>query len=154
AVAVGVGVGVADAITTTVPTICGCASQTNEYVPGALNVHVPAQPFGSVNAGSGGTGPRTGPAVCVHDVGSPSVKSTLCALLPDGSENDAVPPAAIVTVVSPVLGSWNPKSYAWMLAVIGGAGSPCATAGTPTPAMPAQTSHGKYFFLRPTQPSR
>jgi hypothetical protein len=83
-VAVGVGVGVADAWTITVPTMFGCASHTNAYSPGVLNVQWPAQPGGSVNCGSGGPLVMTTPAVCVHDVGCASVKSTLCALFPVG----------------------------------------------------------------------
>jgi hypothetical protein len=82
-VAVGVGVGPAG-ITITSPVIVPWAWQTKKYEPGALNRQTPAQPSPSGLAGSGGTGPMTGPAVCVQDVGSLAGKSTLWKLLPSG----------------------------------------------------------------------
>jgi hypothetical protein len=83
AVTVGVGVGPAGC-TITSPNMNPCASQTKMYVPGVLNRQVPAQPSPAGVAGNGGTGPRMGPAVCVHDVGSAAAKATLWEFVPSG----------------------------------------------------------------------
>ena len=68
--------------TTTAPVMSSCASQTNVYLPGASNRHVPAQPGDVTTAGSGGTDPAFAPAVWVHDAGWAPPKTTLCALPP------------------------------------------------------------------------
>jgi hypothetical protein len=118
-------------------------------VPGVLNRQLPAQPCGDGNEGNGGTGPTFAPAVCVHEVGSMS-KSTLWKLPPSGYEKVTVSPALIVTVLSPVAGFSNPKSNAW-IEPGARAGSPDASAGTPTAAIAAHANHGRYLFLRPTR---
>jgi hypothetical protein len=86
AVIVGVGVGVGNPVgsTFTWPTMLGCASHTNTNVPAWSNRQTPAQPGGDGNAGSGGTSPKTGPAVCVQVVGSCVRKLTLWKLVPCG----------------------------------------------------------------------
>ncbi len=45
---------------------------------------VPLHPGASGAAGSGDTGPAAAPAVCVHAVGPPAVKSTLWMDTPAG----------------------------------------------------------------------
>jgi hypothetical protein len=48
------------------------------------NRQTPAQPVPDGNVGSGGTAPKFGPAVCVHDVGATVRKLTLWKLDPSG----------------------------------------------------------------------
>ena len=76
-VAVGVGVGVGVATTTTLPLSAKLPWEWNGYVPGTLNVHVPAQPGPCVYQGSGGFGDQMSPAVCAHEVGCAPSKKTL-----------------------------------------------------------------------------
>ena len=65
--AAAAGVAVAP-VTTTSPSMNGCAPQTKLYVPGVLNRQLPAQPGPDGKEGSGGTAPEV-PDVCTHDVG-------------------------------------------------------------------------------------
>ena len=89
------------ACTPMVPTMNWCRSHWNLYVPGVLNVQVPLHPATVGRCGSGGTEPLPRPAVCVHELGLPEVKSALCSLNPMGYENETVPPCAMVIVVPP-----------------------------------------------------
>jgi hypothetical protein len=71
--------------TTTVPVMLVCRSQWNEYVPGVLNVQVPAQPGPVGLCGRGGTEPLEAPCVWLQaGVAGPLLKSTLCVVLPWG----------------------------------------------------------------------
>jgi hypothetical protein len=71
--------------TTTVPVMLVCRSQWNEYVPGVVNMQLPAQPGPVGLCGSGGTDPLDGPCVWLQaGVAGPLLKSTLCMVLPCG----------------------------------------------------------------------
>ena len=131
-----------------------------------LNVHSPTQPGGSGEAGIGAlpsvSRPGTPPASCVwlQDVGWVSkLKSTLWTaelVSLTGDVNVTFPPGVIVTELSPAepAVSWKKLSPVTKAASVGASirpppGSPQASAGTPTSAMAAHTSHGKNDFRIP-----
>jgi hypothetical protein len=83
-VGTGVGSSPASSATTTVPVISACELQTNEYTPTVSKRHAPLHPWPREYGGSGGTGPSTGPAVCVQAGAVAALNLTLCALDPRG----------------------------------------------------------------------